>query len=444
MPAPPALFSHRSSTDRNHFILSTAGRGEMMSIHPMMGLHNNKNVMSVVSSRMIRPSALVVVRSTLITRRQQRRSFLGPPPATIGIRTRRCLLIPYDPSFHCHKPHQQHPMMIRGLSSSLRTSSSSSATKKPPSAPFAPKVVPDPTSQQLRAYFWTCAVPMFGFGFMDNTIMILAGNYLDLTIGVTFGLSTLAAAALGQLVANATSVVFGDTVETVVRRMGLPSSGLSSPQRRLRHVRRVGVWGSLVGVVCGAALGLVNLLFVDTKQSTRLKLDALTKDQEFEFEIDVSNQKRRDATTVTVTGPDVDGVLASLTAAITSSGYSLVELRAASRDHNDPANHGTHIVEDVFVLRPRGGGQSSSGQIDDRDLEKVGQVLLAACRDPLSAHSLKTQVQDLTSENESLKDRVQFLETVITTKQIRIEPRGNDNNDDLLPSRRTTTRPQRT
>ena len=224
--------------------------------------------------------------------------------------------------------------------------------------------------------------------------MILAGNYIDLTLGVAFGLSTLAAAAMGQLLANATSVVFGDTVEQIARNCGLPSSGLSSTQRRLPQVRRVGVMGSLVGVVIGAALGLVNLWFVDTKQASLLKLEALSQEQEFEFEIDVSNKKRKNATTVTVTGPDIDGVLASLTAAITANGYSLVELHASSRDHEGEAA-GTHIVEDTFVLRPRG----HPGQIDDRDLDELGRVLLAACRDPLQAHSLKTQVHELHDEN---------------------------------------------
>lgn len=215
--------------------------------------------------------------------------------------------------------------------------------------------------------------------------MIWAGNWIDMTIGVKFGLSTLAAAAMGQIVANSTSVIFGDTVEGIMRSMGLlMSSGLSSLQRRLPTARRVGVLGSLFGVTIGAALGLVNLLLVDTDRSTLLKLEALSKEQEFEFEVDVSNKRRRDAMTVTVVGPDMDGILASLTAAITASGYSLVELHASPRDHHHA--DGTHIVEDTFVLRPRGAGVK--GQIDDRDLDELGRTLLAACRDPLLVSSL--------------------------------------------------------
>ena len=40
---------------------------------------------------------------------------------------------------------------------------------------------------------------MIGFGFMDNLVMIQVGDYLDTTIGVTFGLATLTAAGFGQV-----------------------------------------------------------------------------------------------------------------------------------------------------------------------------------------------------------------------------------------------------
>lgn len=40
---------------------------------------------------------------------------------------------------------------------------------------------------------------MVGFGFMDNLVMIQAGDMIDSTIGVTLGLSTLTAAAFGQV-----------------------------------------------------------------------------------------------------------------------------------------------------------------------------------------------------------------------------------------------------
>lgn len=46
-----------------------------------------------------------------------------------------------------------------------------------------------PTLNQLKLVLVHQMLPFVGFGFLDNLIMILAGEYLDLTIGVTLGIS---------------------------------------------------------------------------------------------------------------------------------------------------------------------------------------------------------------------------------------------------------------
>ena len=46
-----------------------------------------------------------------------------------------------------------------------------------------------PTLDQLQLVFLHQMLPFVGFGFLDNLIMILAGEYLDVTIGVTLGIS---------------------------------------------------------------------------------------------------------------------------------------------------------------------------------------------------------------------------------------------------------------
>jgi tRNA-specific adenosine deaminase 1 len=46
-----------------------------------------------------------------------------------------------------------------------------------------------PTVSQLKLVFVHQMLPFVGFGFLDNLIMILAGEYLDVTIGVTLGIS---------------------------------------------------------------------------------------------------------------------------------------------------------------------------------------------------------------------------------------------------------------
>ena len=51
-------------------------------------------------------------------------------------------------------------------------------------------------------------------GFMDNIIMIQAGNIIDHTFGVRFVLLTLVAAAFGNLCSDASGVLFGSAVES--------------------------------------------------------------------------------------------------------------------------------------------------------------------------------------------------------------------------------------
>ena len=49
------------------------------------------------------------------------------------------------------------------------------------------------TNAELNVTPQQCAVPMVGFGFMDNIIMIQVGDLIDSTLGVTFGLATITA-----------------------------------------------------------------------------------------------------------------------------------------------------------------------------------------------------------------------------------------------------------
>jgi Transmembrane protein 65 len=43
------------------------------------------------------------------------------------------------------------------------------------------------------------ALPFVGFGFLDNFTMIIAGDYIEHTLGIFMSISTMAAAALGKL-----------------------------------------------------------------------------------------------------------------------------------------------------------------------------------------------------------------------------------------------------
>ncbi len=241
--------------------------------------------------------------------------------------------------------------------------------------------VEPPTRSQLFRLFSQAAVPMIGFGIMDQTVMIQAGNAIDCTIGVLFGLSTLSAAAIGQICSDASGVLFGGTVERLAKAAGLPSANLTPAQSKMPIVARVTLAGSFLGIIVGCTIGLVNLLFIDTSRSSTLKLRAFNDGQDFEFTVEASNAVRSDVTALTVEGPDVDGVLASMTTALAMQGCSIVEIsakRAPSKEGSfGLANSGG--IKDVFFVVDRETGEP----FDDDQLEVVAQTLLEATRTPL-------------------------------------------------------------
>jgi Transmembrane protein 65 len=299
--------------------------------------------------------------------------------------------------------------------------------------------LPPPTSLQLRRVFYMAALPMIGFGIMDQTVMLQAGHAIDCTLGVTFGLPTLTAAAFGQVCSDASGVMFGNTLEQFASRIGLPSSGLSAAQCALPIVQRTKFVASLAGVILGCTLGLFNLLIIDTERSSTLKLQALHEEQEFEFLVEASNAERKDVTVLTVTGPDVDGILASMTAALALRGCSLVELHAKGKpssasgtpESDDSPGNGTIIataddlvpetplgVKDVFYVVDRRTGQP----FEDDELHDLAESLLEATRTPMNAIGVKAVINELEKSNQALRQRVRRLEEVVKEKQIRVVP----------------------
>ena len=278
--------------------------------------------------------------------------------------------------------------------------SSSSSTSTTAAAPM-------PTPQQLKNVFLRAAIPMLGFSFTDLTVMLHAGNAIDCTLGVTLGLSTLTAAAMGHFFSNSSGVLFGGALKRLASFCGIPSTGLSAAQRSLPIVKRLNLLGALAGVWFGCTLGLCNLLIIDTERSPILKLRAFSADNEFAYHIDVSNADRNDATVLTIRGPNVDGVLASLTSTLAASGFSLVELIAKQTDDDNS-------IEDVFIVTKHG------VRVPDGELDGLATALLNATRSPLNAYVFRERVQTLEEENLELRSRVQKLEGVVRSRQVDI------------------------
>lgn len=119
--------------------------------------------------------------------------------------------------------------------------------------------------------FGIAALPMVGFGLMDQLIMIRLGDLLDTTLGVKFGLATLSAAAVGQLCSDTAGVLFGSTIESCANRLGFPPPNLTAAQRASAVFSLSKTLGAASGVCCGCLLGMLQLLVLDLDRADRLK-----------------------------------------------------------------------------------------------------------------------------------------------------------------------------
>ncbi|KAM9851807.1 transmembrane protein 65-like [Aulostomus maculatus] len=118
-----------------------------------------------------------------------------------------------------------------------------------------------PTAAQLRYVLLHNALPFVGFGFLDNCIMIVAGTQIELSIGVILGISTMAAAALGNLVSDLAGLGLAGYVEALASRLGMQIPDLSPKQADMWQTRVSSHTGKAIGVGIGCILGMFPLLF---------------------------------------------------------------------------------------------------------------------------------------------------------------------------------------
>ncbi|XP_020490229.1 transmembrane protein 65 [Labrus bergylta] len=135
-----------------------------------------------------------------------------------------------------------------------------------------------PTAAQLRYVLLHNALPFVGFGFLDNCIMILAGTQIELSIGVILGISTMAAAALGNLVSDLAGLGLAGYVEALASRLGMQIPDLSPKQADMWQTRVSCHSGKAIGVGIGCILGMFPLLFFkDDDEKKKAKKEAKEK-----------------------------------------------------------------------------------------------------------------------------------------------------------------------
>mmetsp|Transcript_6313 Transcript_6313/g.13912 ORF Transcript_6313/g.13912 Transcript_6313/m.13912 type:complete len:268 (+) Transcript_6313:72-875(+) len=119
----------------------------------------------------------------------------------------------------------------------------------------------EPSARALWMVFLASAIPFIGFGFLDNFIMLTAGEEIDTLFGARLGLSTLASAGLGNLVADVIGVSAANAIEQGVRRLPfIKDPKLSKFQASMPSTKAAKAIGATLGVMIGCLLGLTPLL----------------------------------------------------------------------------------------------------------------------------------------------------------------------------------------
>jgi hypothetical protein len=82
------------------------------------------------------------------------------------------------------------------------------------------------------------SLPFVGFGFLDNFTMIIAGDYIEHSLGMIMTISTMAAAALGNTISDVLGIGSAVYVERFVEFIGVRAPDLTPVQLESKAARR--------------------------------------------------------------------------------------------------------------------------------------------------------------------------------------------------------------
>lgn len=125
----------------------------------------------------------------------------------------------------------------------------------------ADEPVLEPTKRQYMLYYRDAFIPFVFFGLLDNSIMLICGDFFDYHLGLMFGISTLTAAALGNIVGDCAGIWLTGTVEAVVAKLRLEEHGFSVEQRRITKAQLIKSVGMTSGILVGCVLGMFPLIW---------------------------------------------------------------------------------------------------------------------------------------------------------------------------------------
>ncbi|KEG14268.1 hypothetical protein DQ04_00541000, partial [Trypanosoma grayi] len=79
-------------------------------------------------------------------------------------------------------------------------------------------------------------LPFVGFGFLDNAVMILAGDAIDSTVGLYLNCSVLACAAMGNIFSGVLGMQVHGVIDKAVQKLNFKAPVLTESQMKGRRV----------------------------------------------------------------------------------------------------------------------------------------------------------------------------------------------------------------
>ncbi|KAK9297863.1 hypothetical protein QLX08_008614 [Tetragonisca angustula] len=118
------------------------------------------------------------------------------------------------------------------------------------------ETVPEPTTKELVLVAIANAIPFIGFGFLDNFIMIVAGDQIETILNKKFPISTMAAAALGNTISDIIGIGSVHYVERFAQSVGFKAPKLTPIQLNLHRTKAAANMGRVIGVTIGCIIGM--------------------------------------------------------------------------------------------------------------------------------------------------------------------------------------------
>lgn len=118
--------------------------------------------------------------------------------------------------------------------------------------------------------------PFVVFGVLDNALMLMTADYINTSMGVTVGLSTMFACAIGNIVGDVFGIFSSNPIERLViwvsALLRLPMPKLTDAQKVLPISMFFKTTGCVVGVTIGLFIGMFPLVWIQGYEPTKQQL----------------------------------------------------------------------------------------------------------------------------------------------------------------------------